>query len=96
MVYMERHWSGSKVTSVIENSLYNKKPKSTHTVPCGVPQGSVLGPLLFIIYTNDLPNCLTQSKAILFADDTTVYSTSEDILTLFNNVNLDLEIIPGQ
>ena len=38
---------------------------------------------------NDLPNCLTHSKAILFADDTTVYSTSEDIPTLFNNVNLD-------
>ena len=52
---------------------------------------SVLGPLLFIIYTNDLPNCLTHSKAILFADDTTVYSSSEDIPTLFNNVNLDLD-----
>ena len=44
----------------------------THNIPCGVTQGSVLGPLLFIIYTNDLPNSLTHTKAILFADDTTL------------------------
>ena len=55
------------------------------------PTGLCTGPLLFIIYTNDLPNYLTHPKAILFADDTTVYSTSEDIPTLFNNVNLDLD-----
>ena len=42
-------------------------------VTCGVPQGSVLGPLLFIIDTNDLAKCINHSNAILFADDTTVY-----------------------
>ena len=60
------------------------------TMPCGVPQGSVLGPLLFIIYTNDTPNALTHSKAILFADDTTLYYKSKDISELFRNVNNDL------
>ena len=47
---------------------------SLQSITCGVPQGSVLGPFLFLIYFNDLPkNCL-QSKTTLFADDTTVYN----------------------
>jgi len=70
---------------------YNDAKSNTTTMPCGVPQGSVLGPLLFIIYTNDLPNCLLRCKAIIFADDTTVYTSSPDIKTLYKYANADLE-----
>ena len=70
---------------------YKSSNSSTKFIPCGVPQGSVLGTLLFIIYTNDLPNCLNYSKAILFADDTTVYLSSADIFYLYITVNRDLE-----
>ena len=50
-------------------------------------QGSILGPLLFIIYMNDLPSCLTISKTLLFIDDTMIYNTvcSPGDISLFQN-----------
>ena len=70
--------------------------ESNDTIPelrpitCGVPQGSVLGPLLFIIYANDLPNSMKHSKCILFADDTTVYHSSPNLRELIGLIEEDL------
>ena len=60
--------------------IYNGTKSNTLGMSCGVPQGSVLGPLLFIIYTNNLPDCIENATAILFADDTTMYESASNIM----------------
>ena len=52
--------------------IENHKSK-TRTVSCGVPQGSVLGPLFFLLYINDLPNCCPTGNVRIFADDTSIF-----------------------
>jgi hypothetical protein len=52
-----------------------------------------LGPLLFTLYTNDLPNTLSNSKAILFADNTTIYYSNKDMRTLYTNINKDRTVL---
>ena len=57
----------------------NKSKSKTLPITCGVPQGSVLGPLFFILFINDLPNCCPDGKTRLFADDTTIFFHSNSI-----------------
>jgi len=62
------------------------------TVLKGVPQGSVLGPILFLIYINDLPKC-SLLYALLFADDTTLFASANSLEELIKFVNVEFKKI---
>ena len=57
---------------------FNGIDSSNCKVEYGVPQGSVLGPLLFLIYINDLINCTTLGKFVLFADDANIFVSGKN------------------
>ena len=85
---------------ILKNYLENRYQRvilnGTHSdwsqICAGVPQGSVLGPLLFLIYINDLPDNLT-SSAKLFADDTSLFSTVKNLYQSCETLNSDLSLI---
>ena len=79
--------------NLINSYLSNRKQyvqigdvkSSLLNINCGVPQGSVLGPLLFLIYVNDIANCNPHGLIRLFADDTNVFIENSQIESLYND-----------
>lgn len=84
-------WIKSYLTNRQQYVSYNDTDSDFKNVVCGIPQGSILGPLLFLLYINDLSNISSKLKFILFADDTNIFYTDNDIANVFTTLNKELE-----
>jgi len=69
------------------NITNNNSSSKWEMLKCGVPQGSILGPLFFLIYINDLPTIVNKYNMVLFADDTSIIITDSNRRDLNINAN---------
>ena len=83
-------WLRSYLDNRNQQCFVNGSLSNSQILTCGIPQGTILGPLLFTLYKNDLPNCLSNSVARMYADDTHLTFASNNIETFTDVMNPDL------
>ena len=83
-------WMKSYFINRMQFVQYNNHCSDLKEISCGVPQGSILGPLLFLLYINDICNVSQILEVILFADDTNVFYSHQDLHYLVNTMNKEM------
>ena len=87
---LAHNWFRSYLSNRQQYVEFNSTFSPCQQIRCGVPQGSILGPLLFLVYINDLCNVSTALEFILFADDTNIFFSHKDRSTLSAIFNLEM------
>lgn len=85
-------WFQSYLSGRFQYVSVNGHNSNLQPITCGVPQGSVLGHLLFLIYLNDLPNSSEKLLFHLFADDTNIYFSSKNFDLIQTTLNEELSM----
>jgi hypothetical protein len=87
------NWFSDYLTNRSQCVCFNGSLSGSKRITCGVPQGSILGPLLFLIYVNDLSKTSRILHFVLFADDTNVFISDKSLESLFKRANCELKLI---
>lgn len=90
---VELEWFRSYLHNRKQRVIFNGTLSSESLIICGVPQGSALGPLLFLIYINTLPDAVKHSKINMFADDTAIFLNGKKSADVEHLLNSDLQSI---
>ena len=88
-----RNWFSDYLFNREQFCIVEKCKSKPMKITCGVPQGSILGPLLFLIYFNDFEKCLKYAHCLNFADDTVVYVEGKNKESIEYQLNEDLKLI---
>ena len=72
---------------------YGKSSSKIADIQTGVPQGSILGPLLFILFFNDITNVIVGTRIVKYADDTVIYAADKDLKVIKTKLSNDMECI---
>ena len=84
-------WLGWKIICIIEHYVtFNSIKSVKQRITCGAPQGSILGPLLFLLYVNDLATVSNAFWSVLFTDDTSLFISGKDPEAMCDTINNDL------
>ena len=87
------NWFKSYLSDRLQAIKSNGTKSNYLPITCGVPQGSILGPLLFILYINDLYTFLTDSTVSLYADDTALYTSAKTQIEIKLTLQIELTIV---
>ena len=83
-------WIRNYLSDRKQFTSFNSNNSNSLPITCGVPQGSILGPFLFLCYINDLPNVSNLLTPLIFADDTNLFITGKDPESLITTLNQEL------
>ena len=86
-------WLESYLSNRKKFITYGDKQTKIETTTCGVPRGSILGPLLFLIFVNDFHKVTKYVCQIIFAYDTKLFYSHKNIKTCFQIVNSELKLV---
>ena len=87
------NWLSNYLTNRAQKCTVNGLTSGERPILCGVPQGSILGPLLFLLFINDIDSNFVHSNVLLYADDTVIYAAHEDELTAHLWMSEDLSVL---
>ena len=91
-----KHWLKSYLSNRSLQTEINGNLSPPALINLGVPQGSILGPLLFLIYVNDLPKYLSSGQAIIFADNKNLFFNNVSYTELFKKANEELHQVDSR